>query len=205
MVNMKRIFIILGLAIAMSLNASAQEIDEVEIVTNDNVQLEMITPAEPVQESKQEIKEREKKLRELNDDVAFAKASNSLRRGYFVLLIDDISIGRMGYRISGLTNSSNFVLVQDEDGIIQYAFSMISSGYNGLGGWTGKGTVRNKKLSYGKNGDVHLQYQLVCKHSVEDVSITLYHNSNRAVADVRGSQHISVYGRILPYRDKDHR
>ena len=202
---MKRIFIILGLAMAMSLNVSAQVIDEVDIVTDENVNLETITPAEPVQESKKEIKEREKRVRELNDDVAFAKASNSLRRGYFVLLVDDISIGRMGYRISGLTNNSNFVLVQDEDGIIQYAFSRIGSGNNGLGGWTGKGTVRNKKLSYAKNGDVYLQYQLVCKHSVEDVYITLYHNSNHAVADIRGSQHITVYGRILPYRDKDHR
>ena len=60
----------LSAIIAMGLGASAQIVpDEIEIVTDENVQLEMITPAEPVKESKKEIKEREKKLRELNDDV----------------------------------------------------------------------------------------------------------------------------------------
>lgn len=201
----KKILIAVCIGTVMSLWATAQTPSEVDIVTDEDVRLEMITPAEPVKESKKEIKEREKKLREFNDDIAFAKASNSLRRGYFVLLADNIQIGRMGYRQHGVSNNTNFVLVQSEDGIIQYAFNMVSSGPNGLGGWTGKGTVRNKKLSYGDNGDVFLQYQLVCKHSVEDVYITLYHNTNRAVATIKGSQELTVYGEILPYRDKAHR
>ena len=47
----------LSAIIAMGLGASAQIVpDEIEIVTDENVQLEMITPAEPVKESKKEIK-----------------------------------------------------------------------------------------------------------------------------------------------------
>ena len=128
----------LSAIIAMGLGASAQIVpDEIEIVTDENVQLEMITPAEPVKESKKEIKEREKKLRELNDDVAYAKASNSMRRGYFVLVADYVQFGRMGYRHYGINPRSNFILIQGDDGIIQYAFNGVNPGSNGLGGWTG--------------------------------------------------------------------
>ena len=95
---MKKILLTLSAIITMSLGVSAQTvIDEVDIETSD-VELEMITPAEQVKESKEEIKAREKKLRELYDDAAYAKAANSLRRGYFVLVADAIEMGRAGFR-----------------------------------------------------------------------------------------------------------
>ena len=189
---------------AMGFTAAAQNAGEVDIETSD-VQLEMITPAQPVQETEQEIKEREKKLRELYDDVAYAKASNSMRRGYFVLVADNVQIGNMGYRHYDINRNSNFILVQDEDGIIQYALNTGLSGANGLGGWTGHGKVRNKRLTYDKNGDVYLQYQLISSGVNADVHITLFHNSKRAVATITGGAPITLYGEILPYRDKKHR
>ena len=189
---------------AMGFTAAAQNAGEVDIETSD-VQLEMITPAQPVQETEQEIKEREKKLRELYDDVAYAKASNSMRRGYFVLVADNVQIGNMGYRHYDINRNSNFILVQDEDGIIQFALNTGVSGANGLGGWTGHGKVRNKRLTYDKNGDVYLQYQLISSGVNADVHITLFHNSKRAVATITGGAPITLYGEILPYRDKKHR
>ena len=183
----------------------AQTPDLADIKNDENVQLEIITPAEPVKESKKEIKEREKRLREINDEVAFAKASNSLRRGYFVLLADNIQFGYTGYRHYDLSNNSNFILVQGEDGIIQFALNTGHPGSNGLGGWTGKGVVRDKRLVYEDNGDVTIQYNLVSSKVNATVHITLYHNSNNAVAQIMGGQSIIVYGRILPYRDKAHR
>ena len=96
---MKKILLSLAVMLAMGVCANAQTVtDEPDIESDENIQLQVITPAEPVQETEQEIKEREKKLREHNDQVAFAKASNSLRRGYFVLTADNIQIGNMGYR-----------------------------------------------------------------------------------------------------------
>ena len=191
---------------AMALGATAQVTsDEVDIVTDENVKLEIITPAEPVQETEQEIKERETKLRELNDEAAYAKAANSLRRGYFVLVADNIQLGRMGYRRYDISQNSNFILVQNEDGIIQFALNTGSSGANGLGGWTGKGRVRNQSLKYSDNGDVHLQYQFVGNSANAFVSITLFHNSKRAVANITGDINLTFYGEILPYRDKKHR
>lgn len=201
---MKRTILALSAMMAMGFTAAAQNAGEVDIETSD-VQLEMITPAQPVQETEQEIKEREKKLRELYDDVAYAKASNSMRRGYFVLVADNVQIGNMGYRHYDINRNSNFILVQDEDGIIQYALNTGLSGANGLGGWTGHGKVRNKRLTYDKNGDVYLQYQLISSGVNANVHITLFHNSKRAVATITGGAPITLYGEILPYRDKKHR
>ena len=204
--DMKKIILTLAISMTMGLCATAQSnTNEVDIETNDNVKLEIITPAEPVKETKQQIKEREKRLRELNDDVAFAKASNSMRRGYFVFLAENIQIGNTGYRHYDFSPNSNFILVQDEDGIVQYALNMGNPGINGLGGWTGKGTVRNKKIEYKDNGDVFMTFRMVSGQINADIDITLFHNSKHAVAHIYGGRPITMHGEIRPYRDADHR
>lgn len=201
---MKKIALILGVMFTLGLNAVAQSNDEVDIETSD-VKLEVITPAEPVQETEQEIKEREKKFRELQDHVAYVKAYNSLRRGYFVLVSEDIQIGSTGYRHYGISQNYNFILVQGEDGIIQFALNTGFPGSNGLGGWTGKGKVRHSKIKYMDNGDVFMQFDVVGSSVNATVDIILFKETNRAVAHVNGGTPITVYGELLPYRDKEHR
>ena len=201
---MKHFLLVLCALLAGGSFAVAQTTNEIDIETNE-VELQMISPAEPVQESSQEIKEREKRLREYKDDIAYAKASNSMRRGYFVLVADNIQIGNMGYRHYGISSNTNFVLVQGDDGVIQFALNTGSPGINGLGGWTGKGSVRNKRIKYDDNGDVFLQYQLISSNVNAQVHITLFHNSKRAVARITGGTDITIYGEILPYRDSKHK
>lgn len=201
---MKKTLFVLSAILTLGICASAQDTGTVEIETSD-VELEMITPAQPVQETAQEIKEREKKLREINDEVAYVKASNSLRRGYFVLVAENIQIGNMGYRHYDISRNSNFILVQAEDGIVQFALNTATPGSNGLGGWTGKGKVRKQRITYSDNGDVNYQFSLVGSSVNADVFITLFHNSKRAMATIVGGPTITVYGEVLPYRDKDHR
>lgn len=196
----------LAALMTIGLATTAQTVkNEVDIETSDNVKLDIITPAEPVKETKEQIKEREKSLRELEDDVAFAKASNSLRRGYFVFLADMVQLGNAGYRRYDINSNSNFILVQDFDGIIQYALNTGSPGSNGVGGWTGKGTVRDKRISYKDNGDVFMQLRMVSGTVNADIDITLFHNSKRAVANIYGGTPITMYGEILPYRDQKHK
>ena len=201
---MKKILLTIGTILALSPMAAAQDTTEVDIETGD-VQLEMITPAEPVQESEKDIKEREKKMREFSDDIAYAKASNSIRRGYFVLVADYIQIGNMGYRHYDINPNSNFILVQGDDGIVQFAINTGNPGSNGLGGWTAKGAVRNKRILEKDNGDIFIQYQLIGSKVNTTVEITLYHNSNHAIARLLDGGEIVFYGQVLPYRDKKHR
>ena len=143
---MKKIFLLTAAMVTSVLCATAQTPDEIDIVTDDNIKLEVITPAEPVTETKEQIKEREKLLRAHEDKMAYAKAANSMRRGYFVLLADNIQVGFSGYRRYDINSNSNFILVQKNDGIIQIAFNTASPGANGLGGWTGKGNVKNSTI-----------------------------------------------------------
>lgn len=201
---MKKYILAFSLLMSAGLWATAQDKGEVDIETAD-VQLEMISPAQQVQETEQEMKEREKRLREHKDEVAFAKASNSLRRGYFVLVADNIQIGNMGYRHYDISRNSNFILVQGEDGIVQFALNTGFPGTNGLGGWTGKGNVRYSRIKYDDNGDVYYEYQLIGSNINARVFITLFHNSKRAMAQITGGPDITMYGEILPYRDKAHR
>ena len=199
---MKNFILTLCAIIPLGMFAQVQSPDASQIESDENVRLEKIDQKETVKETKKEKKAREKKMRELNEDIAYAKASNSMRRGYFVLLANSVDMGR---RFTGLNEAANFVLVQDEDGIIQFAFNTYRPGPNGLGGWTTKGTVRDKRIKYDDNGDVHLEYQLVSTKEIAYVYITLYHNSNHAVARISGAINMTVYGEIRPYRDKDHR
>jgi len=201
---MKKILLSMIALMSCGLLATAQTSNEVDIETSD-VELEIITPAEQVTESEADVKAREKHMRELNDDISYAKASNSMRRGYFVLVADNIQLGHNTYRHYDISSSSNFILVQGDDGIVQYALNMANPGANGLGGWTGKGTVRNKRITCTDKGDVYMQFDLVGSRVNASVDITLFHNSKRAVAHISDGRNIIMYGEVLPYRDKDHR
>ena len=121
------------------------------------------------------------------------------------VVADNIQLGNMGYRHFDISPNANFILVQAEDGIIQYALNTGNPGNNGLGGWTGKGNVTNKRISYSDNGDMHMQFHILSGKVNVDVFITLYHNSKRAVATIMGGREITMYGEILPYRDNKHR
>lgn len=201
---MKKIILTLSMIAAATIGMSAQVIDEVDIETSD-VQLEVITPAEPVKESKTEMKEFLDKLRMFNDEVAYAKAVNSLRRGYFVLVADYIQIGNMGYRHYDINPNSNFIVVQGEDAIVQFAFNTGDPGTNGLGGWTAKGKARNMRVKYKDNGDVFVQFQIVGSKVNATIDLTLYNNSKRALARVCNGGELVFHGELLPYRDKKHR
>lgn len=201
---MNKFFIALALALATGICATAQT-NEIVDDEKEGVQLQMLTPAVPVTETKEEIKEREKNLRMLNDDIAYAKACNSLKRGYFVLVAENIQLGNTGYRRYDINSNSNFVLVQDNDGIVQVALNNGKFGSNGIGGWTGKGQVKDKRIKCDDNGDIHLDYNLISSKVNAHVSITLFHNGKHAVARITGGIPITIYGDILPYRDKEHR
>ena len=200
---MRKFLLTLGILLVTGLGANAQTTPDGDDIKNDEyMNLKIVTPDEPATETKEEIKERKKRLREFNDDVAYAKASNSMRRGYFVLVADNIRFGNSISRHNDINPNSNFILVQNGDGIIQFALNARGAGPNGIGGWTGKGNIRNKRLNYSKNGDVHMQFDLTGPGVSATVHITLYNGCNRAVATVSGGTPITFYGEILPYRKR---
>ena len=103
---MNKTILIFGALVAMAFGAAAQEANEVEIVTDENVRLEIITPAQPVQETEQDVKAREKKMRELKDDVAYAKHSTRV-----TLALTDWVDGRPRARSAILASSMTIMVM----------------------------------------------------------------------------------------------
>ncbi len=62
--------------------------------------------------------------------------------------------------------------------------------------------MRNKHVKFKDDGEVFVQYRLVGRNVDTSVHITLSPSSNQAVARVGD---MTFYGKILPYRDSDHR
>jgi len=202
---MKKLLFCLVLSSALVCVAQEPAAVVIDSDSDNDVELQVIEPATSTQETEQEIKEREKRLREHNDKVAFMKAENSLKRGYFVVTADNIQMGHSGYRCYDISPNTNFVLVQQDNCIIQVAFNTGNPGANGLGGITLKGKVSNNRMSTDKNGDVHFSYNVNGSNVSAFVQITLFHNSKRAVVNITPSLNgpdITIYGNLLPHRDK---
>lgn len=71
---MKNFILTLCAIIPLGVFAQIQSPDASQIESDENVRLEKIDQKETVKETKKEKKAREKKMRELNEDIAYAKA-----------------------------------------------------------------------------------------------------------------------------------
>ena len=192
---MNRFIIILTL-LALANVAGAQIIEQVE------PQLEVLTPAQPKNLSKQERKALERREKELKDSLAYEKAGRALAKGYFVILADRLLLGSQVYVAAQINSNSNFVLVQGEKGIVQLAFNNGRMGANGLGGMTLEGTVGNVKFDMDKKENLTYNYSLVGRDVNAHVSITVYAGTGRAMAIVTptfGRDQITIYGKLVPY------
>ena len=204
---MKTKLILLGVLLGATLYSPAQEIDDIYATKDGEVNLEVVTPAKPVQETKKERKEREKRLKMLNDSVAHNLAVRALQKGYWVLLADRITLGRSAYSMYGLSNNSNFIFQQGDDGMVQVAFNQVNPGLNGLGGITLEGKVANVKLTTDKKGNIHYSYHISSTEINALVYVTVYSNSGNAEAYVDstfGPGRLTLYGKIVPYDHSKH-
>ena len=150
----------------------------------DSVELTVVKPAKPSNETKQERKAREKRQKEQVDSLAHDLSSQAVEQGYFALMADRMTIG--------------------ENAMVQLAFNNGMLGQNGLGGITLPGHISNKRITTDKKGNVYLSFIIVGSQFNADVAITLSANSDYATAIITptfGSDRLTVYGRLLPYRN----
>ena len=171
---------------------------------DDEVNLTVVTPAAPSKETKAQRKAHGKEMREKVDILAHQKAIQAMEQGYFVVMADRVSHGATGYTVSGLSNNANFLLRQGDGGIFQVAYMDGGMGQNGLGGFTLHGDVTGAKMKQNKDGGVTLSYSMVGRQMNAYVTINLYKDSDRVVVTVSptmGRSNITLYGRLVPYRN----
>lgn len=186
-----------------ALGVQAQDTDDIYATKQGgDVQLSVITPAKPDQVTKQEMKAREKRLKERVDSLGHAKAGAALERGYWVILADRINVGYTGYTASGLNGNSNFIFQQAGEGMVQTAFNQASPGLNGMGGMSLRGNVSGVKMDVDKKGNIRYTYSMTGKDISAQVDITVYAGTDYAQAIVDptfGGPRITINGRLLPY------
>ena len=86
--------------------------------------------------------------------------------------------------------------------VVQIAFNGASSGLNGLGGITVKGSVSGYRVKTDKAGNVYVSMNVVGTAVSATVSITLYNGSNQASVTVNpnfNSNRLTLNGKIVPF------
>ena len=187
--------IIVFLIAAMSLMCvQAQDYDDIY-----NTQRDVVT--------KQEAKQEKKRLKHLNDSVAFNRAVRALENSHWVLMADRVTLGRMAYTLHNVTGNSNFVLQQADRTIVQVAFNVVDPGPNGIGGVTLEGRTSRAEMKTDKKGNVYCTIHVNGTQLMGDVYVTLFAGGNRAEARFDpsfGYGRLTIYGELLPYDHSRH-
>lgn len=148
--------------------------------------------------------EAEKALEAQQDSIAFGKALVALKEGSFVLEADNIMFPNGIIRY--VTSSTNYVEVQDGQGIVQTAFSNFSynPGPNGLGGVTVQGNISEPEIKTDKHGNVFYNFSISGIAISATISITLTGGTNEASAYISpnfNNNNITMTGHIVPYEE----
>lgn len=148
--------------------------------------------------------EAEKALEAQQDSIAFEKALVALKEGSFVLEADNIMFPNGIIRY--VTSSTNYVEVQDGQGIVQTAFSNFSYNPdpNGLGGVTVQGNISEPEIKTDKHGNVFYNFSISGIAISATISITLTGGTNEASAYISpnfNNNNITMTGHIVPYEE----
>lgn len=145
----------------------------------------------------------EERLEIRDDSIAFVQAVNAIRSGSWALEASNVTFDNGVTRF--VTESTNFVSVNNGQGIVQTAFnnSNINSP-NGLGGITLEGNVSGEEMTADRDGNIYLSYNIQGADISATVSIVITAHTNQATATVNpnfSSRQMTMSGYIYPYNN----
>ena len=136
------------------------------------------------------------------DSVLYLKAIEALKAGSFVLEADFVGFP------SGLTryvsSSTNYIEVNENNGILQTAFSNFSTnpGPNGLGGVTVEGSIGTPRYHEDKDGNLYFSFNIQGIAVSATIFITVTGGTNQATASISpnfNNNNMTMTGRLVPY------
>ena len=128
-------------------------------------------------------KEAEQAKEHAQDSIAFVQAVEALRSGSWALEASNITFRNGVTRF--VTESTNYVSINDGTGTIQTAFDNVNiSSPNGLGGITLEGSVSGERMSQDGDENIYYSYTIQGPNLSAVVYITLAANSNEASARI---------------------
>ena len=135
------------------------------------------------------------------DSIAYVQAIEALRNGSWALEATNIMFSNGVTRF--VTESTNYVSVNDGEGVVQTAFNNANVySPNGLGGITLEGNVSGERMSSDKNGNIYYSYTIQGANISAIVYVTIAANSNQASAKVDpnfSGRTLTMNGYIYPY------
>ena len=192
---MKKQFILIIAAVGCLLTASYAAADNHPV---DDIYATEKTPTLTKEQKKAE-KARKKREKEIKDSISFELAKKAVEEGRFVITADQIR-GKHG-RTVNVNRTTNFVLVQGDTAVVQFALEGIVNSPNGIGGLTVEGRVTKKRIDYDKRGNLNYTMYVTGTALSADVTFTLPKGSTRCSATVNSnfsSDQLTFYGELCP-------
>lgn len=129
------------------------------------------------------LSKKERKLMEARIDSAFnAEAIQAINDTAFTIEADQVMFKR-GYT-AHVTASTNFVAVRGDNAIVQVAFNVPVSGFNGLGGITVEGSISRYEVNKDKKGNVFVRMGVMGKGISAQLFISLWKGANKATVNI---------------------
>ena len=150
--------------------------------------------------------EAERALEAQQDSIAFQKAITAMKEGNFVLEADNIMFPSGITRY--VTSSTNYIQVQDDEGIVQTAFTNFSYAPtpNGIGGVTVEGDISGMKIKQDKDGNYYCNYMIQGIAISATISITLTGGTNQASVTISpnfNNNTMTMLGVLVPTSESD--
>lgn len=193
---MKKQFILIIAAVGCLLTASYAAADNHPV---DDIYATEKTPTLTKEQKKAE-KARKKRQKEIEDSISFELARKAVEEGRFVITADQIR-GKHGRSVN-VNRTTNFVLVQGDTAVVQFALEGIVNSPNGIGGLTVEGRVTKRHIDYDKRGNLNYTMYVTGTALSADVTFTLPKSSTRCSATVNSnfsSDQLTFSGELCPY------
>ena len=147
-----------------------------------------------------ERREKEKALESIQDSIAYSQALEALKQGSWVLEANDIMF-RSGI-VRYVSSSTNYVSVNDGNGVVQTAFTNFIYSPNGLGGVTVQGSVSGVSMNMDKDGNVYYNCSILGAGISATLNLTLTGGTNQAsiyVSPNFNGNTLTMNGNLVPH------
>ncbi len=150
--------------------------------------------------ARSELREKEKALESIQDSIAYSQALEALKQGSWVLEANDIMF-RSGI-VRYVSSSTNYVSVNDGNGVVQTAFTNFIYSPNGLGGVTVQGSVSGVSMNMDKDGNVYYNCSILGAGISATLNLTLTGGTNQAsiyISPNFNGNTLTMNGNLVPY------
>lgn len=145
-------------------------------------------------------KQEQRALETIQDSLAFNAAVQALKSQSFVLEATNVVFRNGLTRF--VSSNTNFVSVNNGEGIVQTAFNNFIYSPNGIGGVTVQGTVSGVRWNQDKDGNIYYDFNIQGIAISATISIVLTGGTNQASVNINpnySGNTLMMTGNLVPY------